>query len=205
MDKDSFVQVIAVPKNRGTHEEVVVAVALASVLAWLNDLDNPNWKKWFSGRFTKSVRRGTPSQVGAVKEEAKAIVPVGGVEALGFAPVLYSEMKPPLTKMQVANFERDRESTTYRVNSLGPTLYVNEGLGMSTGKTAAQAAHALMGWALNQSVSEIEGWVLRGFQFSLFGVDSREFESKKILADLVIEDAGFTEVDPHSATVLVVG
>src|SRR5690606_12311713 len=122
----------------------------------LNTQDDPRWEKWLSGRFTKTVRRGTGAQMDAMREEAAAIITVGEVEVVGFAPLSYEDMPKALLKMQVANLDRPRGNNEIsgRVHyttgtPASPVVFVNEDLGMTTGKTAAQVAHAVMAWLIS--------------------------------------------------------
>jgi peptidyl-tRNA hydrolase len=204
--QDPLVQPIAVLRSKGSHEDVVVAVALASVQALLADRDNPAWAHWLSGKFTKSVRRGTQSQMDACRDKALSIVKVGDVEAMGFLPSHYLDMPDAMRKMQVSHFERPRASEDgffYTSSPWPPAIWVNEDVGMSTGKTAAQVAHGLMGWVLRQD--DLIEWMQQGCPFSLFGATREEFNDKLGIASVLIEDAGLTEIASGTATVLAIG
>lgn len=197
-----LVQPIAISKGRGSHEEVVHAVALASVLAWLNHPDRPSWEQWLSGRFTKSVRRGTPSQMAAVSPLNMSFVRIGEVEAMGFEPMAYEDFPHHLSKMQVANTERPR-ADLWPVYEEGPCIWVNEDLEMSTGKTAAQVAHGLFAWLLKRSEQERQDW-LEGIPLLI--EPKPEASLRKITPErggIWIEDAGLTETEPGSLTVVV--
>lgn len=67
---------------------------------------------------------------------------------------------------------------------------MNASLGMTTGKTAAQAEHALMAYWLKLDREMERTWACSGSPFSIIGVDENR-------------DNGLTEIAPGSATALV--
>jgi len=197
-----LVQAVAIRKNVGSHQDVIRAVALASVIAWVTSYEDPAWSSWLKGRFTKSVRRGTAGQVEAAAEFAASDVMVGEARALGFVPSAYEDMVQPLPKMQVSGTEYPR-SENWVVDPEGPTIFINHNAEMSTGKTAAQAAHGLFAWALRLDQEGREHWVGQGFPVTFLEAPARQI---KIMAELEgavpIFDAGFTEIDPGTLTVV---
>lgn len=203
---EQLVQAIAVRRGCGTHEDLVVAVALASVRALLNTRDNPAWDQWLAGPFTKSVRRGTATQMAAISTECAGLARVGEVEAVAMIPAPYEEISHHLRRMQVSGLGRPRvaqEGWYVRCDS-GPLLVVNESLEMSTGKTAAQVAHGLMSWGLAQQEVVLAEWMAAGNPLGVRGVPKGEFEDLRKTAHIVIEDAGYTEITAGSCSVLVV-
>ena len=209
-----FVQPVVVLRA-GTHEDAVRAVALASVLAWVHtsgaggtddDTAAPgaeNWRPWLSGRFAKSVRRAKAGQFAALAPTAAAIVEIGDAKAAAFTPTTYPGMDPTVAKLQVSGTDFDRDQWASKTEDGGPRVLVNEGLGMSTGKAAAQAAHGLFRWFLNLDPNQRTEWVAAGCPFGLDGVTRTDFEKACRNAVVVIHDAGFTEIEPGSATVAV--
>jgi hypothetical protein len=201
---EQLVQPIAVLKNSGSHEEVVQAVAEASVLAWLNAPEDPAWEAWLSGRFTKSVRRATPAQISAATEFALADVGVNEAQALGFAPMTYAEYPKVLSKMQVANTDFERTGRwIVDPYAEGPKLWLNVENEMTTGKTAAQVAHGLFAWLLRKSEEERRAWQGNGMPLSIAEVPASYFAKMRFVSVVTVNDAGFTEVDPHTTTVVV--
>lgn len=196
-----LVQAIAVRRS-GSHEEVVTAVARASVLAYVASPERPEWESWLAGPFTKTVRRGTNAQVTAVAARAASEVSVGGALAHGFVPASYEEMDPALRKMQVGSFERERTGC-WPEGDAGPLLAVSPDVPMTTGKAAAQVAHGLFGWYLTLEDPERAAWVAQGAPFRVVGPDQRRFRDLVSQAIVRIEDAGFTEVPSGSLTVVV--
>lgn len=198
-----FVQPIAVLRA-GCHEDAVKAVALASVLAYVNTGDDPAWGQWLTSRFAKSVRRAKAGQFAALAPGAAAVVQIGEAKAAAFIPSTYEDLDPALSKLQVSGTDFDRSEQWRKAPEEGwPWLLVNEGLGMTTGKTAAQTAHALFVWFLQTDENTRSRWAAEGFPFTVEGVSGDDFVKSAKNARVTINDAGFTEIEPGSATVLV--
>lgn len=198
---DDLVQPIAVARS-GSHEDLIAAVASASLDAYLDHGDDPAWDQWLNGRFTKSVRRATASQLAAVAPLALAVVQRGDAVAYGFAPMPYSEYPGPIRKMQVQGTERPRSGNWADFGS--PSLVLNGGLEMSTGKAAAQAAHGLWIWWLTATITERQEWEASGRPLSVCEYDSEAFRRTLQITDVVVRDAGLTEVEPGTVTVAVI-
>lgn len=209
-----LVQPILLTKT-GYHLDAVMASALASIEAYLVHPDEPAWSHWLSGAFTKTVRRGTAGQFAIVSSSYPgagyaADTPVFDdpdippAQAYALLPCSADELPHPVNKMQVAGFERPRWSDPEQYAHHGHWdgedrymvhLFLNAKLGMSTGKSAAQAAHALwMAWILLgfHHIDDIR-LVVRETDISLMGPCAVE-----------VHDAGRTEVDPGSRTAIAV-
>lgn len=193
-----------VVRRSGTHEDMVVAAARASVAAWLADRDNPAWVPWLAGSFGKSVRRARPIEVEKASEFMLASVKVGDAEAFAGLPVSRADMPVPVAKLQVSGTDAERVGWPQTVEVEGPQLFINAAAGMTTGKTCAQVAHGLFGWALLQDEAALLAWAEEGLPFTVDEVSPRVFATARTIAAVVIEDAGHTEVDPGTATVVAV-
>lgn len=89
-------------------------------------------------------------------------------------------------------------------------LFVNKGLGMSTGKTAAQASHAAVEAYNKSDQSMIDEWY-KGGHYTKLVMEARDTEhllmieryltDRQIRTALII-DEGRTEIDPHTPTAL---
>lgn len=224
-----YVQPIMVLRA-GTHEDAVRAVALASVLAWVNtggedvlgakstavttsrtdgcgdqvpDLVADHWAAWMAGRFAKSVRRAKVGQFTTLAPLAAAVVEIGDAKAAAFAPTTYPDMLPALSKLQVSGTDFERTAWADSPDGSGPQVLINEGLNMSTGKTAAQAAHGLFAWFMRLDVQQRRAWVGQECPLSVTGMPTDRFATEAQRAQVLIRDAGFTEIEPGSATVSV--
>jgi hypothetical protein len=194
----TYVQQIIVSAT-GTHEDVVTAVALASAESYLmyrdDEVVRPAWDEWLSGRFTKTVResRRSSDTDRALKEERSVAARVGSAVAVALCPS--NEMPQWVKRLRVTGLNRPRGRWffTPKIIPATPTVAINPQISMTTGKTAAQAAHATMKWLIERGPAD--------FTFSddvhHFWVLQRSKQALKI------EDAGLTEVNPGTTTVAV--
>jgi len=211
-----LVQQIAVTKS-GQHSDVVAAVACASAKMMVEHYTHPSVQRWLRGSFTKTVRRGSEAKVESLIEEIQpnAVASIAkyprvaddgsgpsAVKAVAFLPMTRDEVPRPLAKLRVADFERPRDDMWHR-DGAGPMLFINGGIEMSTGKTAAQVAHGLCAWLLDRTEREWIAWLEAGCPFSTDELIEPEFIRAKTRASAIIRDAGLTEVEPGTATVLV--
>lgn len=197
----SLVQPIAVVP--GSHEDTVRAVALASatLMARSFDAEDPfAWVTWVGERFTKSVRRmRRPAEIRRVDElratvEHETIVS-GTASATAFAPMAYPDFPPALSKLQVSGLDCERTGDDPR-DPEAPAVVLSESVEMSTGKTAAQAAHALGLWVLAIDAEERRAWA----EHPRVTIEHGPIK----LGPLTIIDSGLTEIAPHIPTALVV-
>lgn len=214
---DTFVQPIVLLVDKAdpaAHTDAIRAVAAASVTTYAYALatgaDLDPWDTWLSGPFTKSVRRADP------KTFAKLVATDGGellhavigkAKALALHPAPYAELPKNISRLQVSGTELpDRASDDPGASPRNaPTLVMNAGLGMSTGKAAAQAAHALFAWFLSLDAEQRHEWLSGDCRFHLQMATSAEFAAAavNVAEELLIEDAGRTEIDPGTATAFV--
>lgn len=208
MRYSGLIQPIIVRRS-GTHEEMVEAVARASVAAWLSDPTNPAWAPWLAASFGKTVRRARPAEVEKCREWFVASAAVGEAEAFACLPVPTDDMPAPIRKLQVSGTDAERKGWPLPPapdRPTGPWLSINLGAAMSTGKTAAQAAHGVFAWALKQSPEQLDAWQAEGLPFTVGEAPPDQFDSFRAHApstSILIQDAGHTEVTPGTATVLV--
>jgi peptidyl-tRNA hydrolase len=188
--------------------DAIRAVALASVRIYAVDraygnAHLPMWTEWLAGPFAKSVRRADPSTFRKALDQLDpndcVHVTVGTAQAVAYRPVRATEMPKPLKRLQVSGTELTRDAKEAPVNA-GPTIVLNDSLGMSTGKAAAQAAHALFLWFLHQNPDTVRG------DANIRFLPEAEFTA--LIASSgsqhVIEDAGRTEIEPGSVTAFAI-
>lgn len=201
-----------------THFDTIAAVALASGLA-LADADPASepWAGWLGGSFTKSVRRTKrPAELDKVRllGMPRAEITVGQATAIGFAPLDAEALPLAIKRLQVSGLEapvpeavpaRPNADTAARTvftrpAALAPHIEINTEVAMSTGKTAAQVAHALGAWLLEQEPSVRSGWASDP-GLHLGTADFTEDPGEP--GCLVILDNGLTEIAPGTATARV--
>ena len=226
----SLVQPIAV--LAGDHFDTVGVVALASTRALATANADPSlspesaarWQTWLGSSFTKSVRRvKKPSQLDKLRslglpftEETTGADGLSGeqqVTALAFEPMEYDDFPRELRSLQVTGLQGTAQTFAFSRRSpwapAMPVIELNAEAEMSTGKAAAQAAHALCAWLLLQDEKTQLAWA----SVPALGITTAStFTSNPILvknrpakADdiIVIQDNGLTEVAPGTATARV--
>jgi peptidyl-tRNA hydrolase len=193
----------------------ILAAALASVSAYASDLlnscgDTTSWEAWLDGRFTKSVRRADVKAYSKVVNElhgeaTEAVV--GRARALAFRPAPYEQYPQVLSRLQVSGTHLPQASGTHRASyekAPTPVIVLNADLGMTTGKAAAQASHALFAWFLTLDEDTQRAWAgkLTGDVLFLDADDFRDFVVKAVPGSVIV-DAGLTEIAPSSTTAYV--
>lgn len=208
--------VLLVDKNDPAgHADSIVAAAIASVSAYRNALgsgtDQDRWETWLSGRFTKSVRRADAKTFTKLASDnelgAAGAAYIGAAKALAYAPTTYEDLPKKLARLQVSGTELPEKEATpqTRQRSGDPVIVLNSGLGMSTGKAAAQAAHALFAWHLNRSNPDQDIAGLHLLSAGVLLASAEDFHKlKAVAAGPLIVDSGLTEIDPHTATAFVI-
>lgn len=201
-----FIMPVVLRKS-GTHHEAIAAVATAVLQGCLSGPDANTWGAWFVSGQGKTVRRANEKdfQKVSARDDVLAASEVGAARALVFPPVLYTEMDKGLRRFQVGGteFPRDPREAVAGV----PTVVLNAGLGMSTGKSAAQAAHAMLAWWDSLSDEQREEWQEEPpREVNILEAETGEFErmAEEVDADLLIHDAGHTEIESGSATAFVI-
>lgn len=101
--------VLLVDRNEpAAEDDGILAVALASVRAFIDDGGNADlgqWTNWLAGSFTKSVRRAdapTFARIEAQFPDQFSQAQVGTATAIAFPPVVAADMDKKLRKLQVS-------------------------------------------------------------------------------------------------------
>lgn len=190
-------------EDPSTEDEGISAVARAAVIAYLQNPQNPEWQTWASQAFAKSVRRANPKMFAKVLEmfPEQMISEVGKAQAVGLPPLPATDLPKLIAKLQVSGTElpKSDEALVASVN-----IVLNKSLDMSTGKAAAQAAHALFAWLTEARPTIIEGWLKVHAPVGIKQLPRNEFDRLSAQASgPVIQDAGRTEIEPGSTTAFV--
>lgn len=182
----------------------IAASALASAQAFLRDPANPDWQQWAAGAFAKSVRRADAKMFAKVLTAFPdhVLSVVGEASAVGLPPMPAAALPKLLAKLQVSGTQLPAGPP------LPPqplTIVLNASLDMSTGKAAAQAAHALLAWVLDSKVATVADWASSGFPVGIVELPAKEFrKGARKSSGPVIQDAGRTEIEPGSTTAYVI-
>lgn len=162
---------------------------------WRDSLHN-----WYSHRIRKVARRARNKAW--VDVQALPGITVGCVRA--FIPSAVGEVPHEIAKLQIKG--TDLEATEdLPLDPHAPTIYVDEGLGMSLGKAAAQVGHASMLLAAASDPVWVARWAHAGFPLNVREVAREEFERHcRTEGAVPVRDAGFTEVAPGSITTVAI-
>lgn len=159
-------------------------------------------RAWVAGRIRKVSRRARGAQWEAVQELPGVTITVDGASVRSLLPVLVSETPREVAKLQISGSDLP-------VDSPGPVpagarvLYVNPRVEMSAGKLAAQVGHASMLLAPHLSAAELKAWESLDYRCAVRTPSVAEWDSLVGRDDVVaVRDAGFTEVEPGTTTVL---
>jgi peptidyl-tRNA hydrolase len=157
---------------------------------------------WQDARIRKVVRRAR----GAEWRRAAALpgITVTGAAAVVrvFPPVLLDEVPKDLAKLQVTGTDLEDPEELPALEPGVPVLWVNPGLEMSTGKTMAQVGHGVhLAW-FELSDADRAAWQEDGFPLAVRTASAARWKELMASGLPVVQDAGFTEIDPGSYTVI---
>lgn len=206
-ERESALVMPLILRKSGSHQEAITAVAVAALDGYLSaSPEDALWDRWLNdGDGGKTVRRASDKDFNklAQRPDVLSCREVGDAKALSFTPVAYTEMAGVIRRLQVGGTEFERGAQEPVPGE--PTIVLNASLSMSTGKSAAQAAHALLAWSDLTSEEGRSAWVSRGSRVNVIEVDSAEFDRLSSTVDpyAVIHDAGHTEIESGSATAFV--
>ncbi|MGH3653566.1 peptidyl-tRNA hydrolase [Glutamicibacter sp.] len=190
-------------EDPSTEDEGLSAVSRAAVIAYLQDPQNPDWQQWASQAFAKSVRRANPKMFAKVLEmfPGQMVSQVGKAQAVGLPPLPASDLPKLIAKLQVSGTQLPKSE---EILAAKVSIAVNASLEMSTGKAAAQCAHALFAWLTEAEGQGIESWLKAHAPVGIRHLPRKEFEAlSQHAAGPVIQDAGRTEIEPGSTTAFV--
>lgn len=182
------------------------ARAVLAILADERSVGEGEWAEamrgWQDARIRKVVRRAR----GAEWRRAAAlpgITVTGGTAVVRvFPPVPLDDVPKDLAKLQVTGTDLEEPDELPAVEPGVPVLWVNPGLTMSTGKTMAQVGHgAHLAW-LALSDAARKSWQEDNFTLAVRTATPARWQSLLATTLPVVQDAGFTEVEPGSRTVV---
>jgi peptidyl-tRNA hydrolase len=182
------------------------ARAVLAILADERSVGEGEWAEamrgWQDARIRKVVRRAR----GAEWRRAEAlpgITVTGGTAVVRvFPPVLLDEVPKDLAKLQVTGTDLEDPEELPALEPGVPVLWVNPGLEMSTGKTMAQVGHgAHLAW-FELSAADRKAWETDDFRLAVRTASPAVWTELMASGLPVVQDAGFTEIDPGSYTVI---
>lgn len=195
-EKYSLPIVVRVEKNEEYYnaDAFTAAVKLIAELfgsgKWEDSLD-----LWMRGQVRKVVRRAR----GQVWENLQnnldyLYVQHNNVEMMVFEPHLLDNIPPVLKKLQVQGIEFNNNIPSGELET-GFNFAVDPLLGMSTGKSIAQVAHAAQFLLMTEQPDVLGDWFQKGCPSHYTRWESITDPTVQVV------DAGFTEIPPDSLTV----
>lgn len=170
---------------------------------------------WTSGRIRKVARRARGAHWRAVQELPGHTFTVGNAEVRALLPMRVADMPKELTRLQISGSELESDAPGPAAEGF-PILWLNPDVSMSAGKAAAQVGHATMFLATllhgEGFDTELASWLDSELRCSVRTADRETWRrlqpgndpgtawrQRRIAA---VRDAGFTEVNPGTVTVL---
>ncbi|MFC3454183.1 peptidyl-tRNA hydrolase [Amycolatopsis speibonae] len=193
------------------------AAAAAAVAVCLDERAEPEgeWHEpltaWVDGRIRKVARRARGAHWQAVQELPGITIEVDGAEARALLPGLVVETPKEVSRLQISGSELPADEPGPAPDGL-PRLLLNPEVSMTVGKGAAQVGHATMILASLLDEAERAAWAETGFRCSVRTPPVATWKALCPVEDpegswrrdgvVAVRDAGFTEVDPGTVTVL---
>lgn len=204
--------VLNLPKNNPpARHNILAAAAQAVVRVCLDERVSTDYATheafhaWYGHLIRKVARRARNAGWEHIQHLPGVTAKVEDAEARAFVPSAVNAVPAEIKKLQISGtdvpWEEELPEPTEPV-----VIYCDAGLVMSVGKAAAQVGHASMMLAAQRPVELVEAWAKAGFPLAVREVPSAVFQEHCQAADAVaIRDAGFTEVEPGSITVVARG
>jgi peptidyl-tRNA hydrolase len=193
------------------------AAASAALAVCLDERAKPGgeWHEamhaWVSGHIRKVARRARGAHWLAAEEFPGVTVTVDGVKARALVPGRVVDVPKEIARLQISGSDLPADQPGDPSDDL-PLLLLNPEVAMTVGKAAAQVGHGMMILASLLEPAQLAEWAERGYACAVRtptvaqwkqlhpGDDpAGAWRSRRVVA---VRDAGFTEVDPGTVTVL---
>lgn len=204
----------AEPPGRTALLEAAAAAALA---VCLDERAEPGgeWAEpmhaWLDNRIRKVARRARGAHWEAVQDLPGITVDVDGAQARALVPGLVKETPKEVSRLQISGSELPLDEPGPVPDGV-PLLLLNPQVPMTVGKGAAQVGHATMILAALLGHAELAAWADQGYRVAVRTPSIAQWKELHPGEDpagawrrdrvIAVRDAGFTEVDPGTITVL---
>lgn len=193
------------------------AAATAALAVCLDERAQPGgeWHEpvhdWVSGHIRKVSRRARGTHWQVAQEFPGVTVSAGGAEVRALVPGRVVDVPKEISRLQISGSDLPPDEPPAAAPEL-PLLLLNPEVTMTVGKAAAQVGHGTMILASLLDDAELAAWAERGYACAVRTPSVAQWKqlhpgddpagawrSRQVIA---VRDAGFTEVDPGTVTVL---
>ena len=159
-------------------------------------------RRWEAGRIRKVVRRARGSDWQRATALPGIGVVVGTAEVRVYPPIPVDDWPRDLARLQVSGTDLEDPEPPGPATVGTPMLWINPELELTAGKAMAQAGHGaqLAWWELDPPSRG--RWAERGFSLAVRTAAPGRWERLVRSGLPVVQDAGFTEIDAGTCTVV---
>jgi peptidyl-tRNA hydrolase len=164
---------------------------------------------WVGGRIRKVSRRARGNQWAVLDDLPGVTVSVGDAEVRAFPP--YRVVDPPkeISRLQVSGTDLTDSDPPGPVPPGVPVLWLTPHVEMTAGKSMAQVGHATMLLAAYLDTRVLQRWADAGLPVAVRTASPEQWVSLTASNGdarvATVRDAGFTEVEPGTVTVVADG
>ncbi|MFD9896346.1 peptidyl-tRNA hydrolase [Amycolatopsis sp. NPDC059027] len=193
------------------------AAAAAALAVCLDERSAPGgeWAEpvhdWLDNRIRKVARRARGAHWQAVQELPGVTVEIDGAQARALVPGRVVESPKEVSRLQISGSELPPDEPGPALAGV-PSLLLNPQVPMTVGKAAAQVGHATMILAALLDPADLASWAAQRYRTSVRTPSVARWKELCPVEDpaegwrrdrvIAVRDAGFTEVDPGTITVL---
>ncbi|MEU6427808.1 peptidyl-tRNA hydrolase [Microbispora sp. NPDC046973] len=158
--------------------------------------------EWQDGRIRKVVRRARGAEWRRALALPGITVTVRTAEVRVHPPVPLDDWPRDLARLQVSGTDLSDDVAPPEADPGDVVLWINPRLEMTAGKAMAQAGHGAQFAWWGAGEADRAAWRERGFALRVRTAGDAEWDALAGSGLPVVRDAGFTEIEPGSATVV---